>query len=92
MTKELGKAVLFILPTINLSSGNPVVFEEFVEGEGDLDPYHRAVRMRDSVGDDFGPEAIITIGLNERARALMQGTRMKAMGFDINEDGTWTNG
>lgn len=72
---EIGRAVLFIY-----QANGKVNADEFLEGDSEHDPYHRARALWASVEDDF-PGAIHAIGMNQRARDLMANTRMAQMGF-----------
>lgn len=79
-------------PTAILFSGDPEtgkasmdVFRSTDDTSSDLDPYHRAVALRDSTSSDF-PDRLWAIGLNEPARKLMRDARMKAMGLEPCDD------
>lgn len=80
MSDEKGLAVLFIYQEDGTVSADP-----FYEDDGyESDPFHRAQAIWESCKDDF-PGAIVSIGLNERARTLMGRARMRAWGFTEEE-------
>lgn len=72
---ERGKAVLF-----TLTADGSVHADVYLEGDSADDPELCAQRMRSAVGDDM-PDAIFSIGMNDRARFLMTQRRMQDMGF-----------
>lgn len=78
MAQEIGQATLFI----QQANGklNADTFREDDETILDLDPYHRAIGLWNSVKDDF-PGAIHAIHVNDRGRELMADKRMKDMGL-----------
>lgn len=52
----------------------------FTEDGSGRDPYRRAKGLLDSVREDF-PNAIMTIGMNEKGRALMTVANMHSLGI-----------
>lgn len=57
------------------------VFRDTDDTTSPLDPYHRALALRDSVAADF-PARHWVISVNDEARELMKNARMRAMGFE----------
>lgn len=72
---ELGRAALFTL----LADGRHYV-DIFTEGELPDDPERCAERAL-AAAATVEPDAMFSIAVNERARDLMMGRRMRALGF-----------
>lgn len=64
-----------------------VTTDAFYEADSPRSPWHRAAAMRESVRNDF-PGWIWSIGMNERAHALMTTENMRQIGIG-EED--WTD-
>lgn len=56
------------------------VFRESDETTTDLDRFHRAQALQESIAGDF-PNRLWSIAVNDKARGMMRDTRMKWMGF-----------
>lgn len=84
MNSTLGIAVLFTY------TADGKTFTDAYSEADYPDPQLQCERMRAAVGDDF-PDAIFSIGMNDRARDLMTNRRMADMGFTGYDHATANN-